>query len=66
VTAEVTSPTPAQGVAGARPRTLPAALSPVIAGSGLAWFAGHFSPAAAVLALLVSMALQVGVNYAND
>jgi 1,4-dihydroxy-2-naphthoate polyprenyltransferase len=66
VTAEVASPSAAQWVAGARPRTLPAALSPVIAGSGLAWFAGRFSPAAALLALVVSLALQVGVNYAND
>jgi 1,4-dihydroxy-2-naphthoate octaprenyltransferase len=66
MTAEVASPTPAQWLAGARPRTLPAALSPVIAGSGLAWFAGRFAPAAAALALVVSVALQVGVNYAND
>src|ERR687893_1647434 len=58
--------TPAQWVAGARPRTLPAAISPVVAGSGLAIFAGAFRPLAALLALVVSLALQVGVNYAND
>ena len=58
--------TPAQWVAGARPRTLPAAISPVVAGSGLAFFAGGFRPLAALLALVVSLALQVGVNYAND
>jgi 1,4-dihydroxy-2-naphthoate polyprenyltransferase len=58
--------TPAQWVAGARPRTLPAAISPVVAGSGLAFFAGAFRPLAAALALVVSLALQVGVNYAND
>lgn len=53
-------------VAGARPRTLPAAISPVLAGSGIAWFADAFTPARALLALLVSLALQIGVNYAND
>ena len=59
-------PTPAQWLAGARPRTLPAAVAPVVAGSGLALFAGAFAPLAALLALVVSLALQVGVNYAND
>jgi 1,4-dihydroxy-2-naphthoate octaprenyltransferase len=58
--------TPAQWVAGARPRTLPAAVAPVVAGTGLAFFAGAFRPGAALLALVVSLALQVGVNYAND
>ena len=58
--------TPGQWVAGARPRTLPAAVSPVVAGTGLAVFAGAFRPVAALLALVVSLALQVGVNYAND
>ena len=62
----VIRPTPAQWVAGARPRTLPAAIAPVVAGTGLAYFAGAFRPAAALLALVVSLALQVGVNYAND
>ncbi len=59
-------PTPAQWVAGARPRTLPAALSPVIAASGIAVSERGFSAPAALLALVVSVALQVGVNYAND
>ena len=59
-------PTPTQWLAGARPRTLPAACSPVIAGTGLAVFERGFSWVAAVLALVVSLALQVGVNYAND
>jgi len=58
--------TPAQWVAGARPRTLPAAFAPVIAGSALAGYAGGFSGRVALLALLVSVALQIGVNYAND
>jgi 1,4-dihydroxy-2-naphthoate octaprenyltransferase len=59
-------PTATQWVAGARPRTLPAAGSPVIAGTGLAVFEQGASWVAAVLALVVSLALQVGVNYAND
>ncbi|HEY5821312.1 MAG TPA: 1,4-dihydroxy-2-naphthoate polyprenyltransferase [Propionibacteriaceae bacterium] len=62
----VSGPTPAQWVAGARPRTLPAALAPVIAATGIALVEGGFAPSAAGLALLVSVALQVGVNYAND
>ena len=59
-------PTPTQWLAGARPRTLPAACSPVIAGTGLAVFEHGASWIAATLALIVSVALQVGVNYAND
>jgi 1,4-dihydroxy-2-naphthoate polyprenyltransferase len=59
-------PTATQWLAGARPRTLPAACSPVIAGTGLAVFEQGFSWVAATLALIVSLSLQVGVNYAND
>ncbi len=59
-------PTAGQWLAGARPRTLPAALSPVVAATGLAVFEGGFAPVTALLALVVSLALQVGVNYAND
>jgi 1,4-dihydroxy-2-naphthoate polyprenyltransferase len=67
VTAETAPrPTPTQWLAGARPRTLPAACSPVIAGTGVAVFEHGASWLAATLALVVSVALQVGVNYAND
>jgi 1,4-dihydroxy-2-naphthoate octaprenyltransferase len=55
-----------QWVGGARPRTLPAALAPVAVGSGVAAFSGSLRPGLALLALLVALALQVGVNYAND
>ena len=53
-------------LAGARPRTLPAALVPVAVGTGVAIGYGHFSAWRALLALVVALALQVGVNYAND
>ncbi len=53
-------------IAGARPRTLPAAVVPVVVGSGVAFGYGHFSLWRGVLALIVALALQVGVNYAND
>jgi 1,4-dihydroxy-2-naphthoate octaprenyltransferase len=53
-------------LAGARPRTLPAALVPVAVGTGVAVGYGDFSAWRALLALVVALALQVGVNYAND
>ncbi|HEY0360611.1 MAG TPA: 1,4-dihydroxy-2-naphthoate polyprenyltransferase [Mycobacteriales bacterium] len=58
--------TAAQWVEGARPRTLPAALSPVAAGTGAAVALGGFSWWRALLALVVALALQIAVNYAND
>jgi 1,4-dihydroxy-2-naphthoate octaprenyltransferase len=53
-------------IAGARPRTLPAAVVPVVVGAAAA--VGEDDPVwwRAGLALVVSLALQVGVNYAND
>ena len=56
----------AEWVAGARPRTLPAAVAPVAVGTGAAAAAGGAAPGRALLALVVALALQVGVNYAND
>ncbi|WP_159800734.1 1,4-dihydroxy-2-naphthoate polyprenyltransferase [Arthrobacter zhaoguopingii] len=58
--------TAAQWLEGARPRTLPMALAPVIAGSAAAFGLGAFRPLNAVLAAAVAVLLQVGVNYAND
>ena len=51
-------------VVGARPRTLPAAIAPVLVATTLAGSNADFTMAG--LALVVSLALQVGVNYAND
>ena len=50
-------------VEAARPRTLPAAVVPVLIGTATS---GHFVPWRAIAALVVSLALQVAVNYAND
>ena len=58
--------TMSQWVEGARPRTLPAAVAPVLVGTGAAFALDRANSANALLALLVSLALQVGVNYAND
>ncbi len=58
--------TTAQWIEGARPRTLPNAVAPVIAGTGAAaWLHGAVWWKA-LLALVVSLALIIGVNYAND
>jgi len=53
-------------LAGTRPRTLPAAVVPVLIGTGVAFGYGRFSWWRALLALVVALALQVGVNFAND
>jgi 1,4-dihydroxy-2-naphthoate octaprenyltransferase len=58
--------TPGQWWHGARPRTLPAAVAPVAAGTGVAAYAGGADGVLALLALVVALAFQVGVNYAND
>ena len=58
--------TPSQWIAGARPRTLPAAVVPVAIGTGVAIGYGGGVWWRALLALFVALALQVGVNYAND
>ncbi len=56
----------ADWIAGARPRTLPAAVAPVAVGTGAAAASGGAVAGRAVLALVVALAMQVGVNYAND
>jgi 1,4-dihydroxy-2-naphthoate polyprenyltransferase len=55
---------PSTWIAGARPRTLPAAIAPVVVATSLA--DKESNTVAALLALVVSLALQIGVNYAND
>ena len=58
--------TAAHWLEGARPRTLPAAFAPVLVGTGAALAVDVWTPGRAVLSLVVALALQVGVNYAND
>jgi 1,4-dihydroxy-2-naphthoate polyprenyltransferase len=58
--------TTAEWIEGARPRTLPAAVSPVVAGTAVAVLAHSAVWWKALLALVVALALQVAVNYAND
>ena len=56
----------AQWISGARPRTLPNAVAPVVAGTGAAAWLHAAVWWKALLALAVALALIVGVNYAND
>lgn len=49
-----------------RPRTLPAALSPVLVGAALAFQDGAFALLPALAALAGALLLQIGVNLAND
>ncbi|GAA4373166.1 1,4-dihydroxy-2-naphthoate polyprenyltransferase [Paeniglutamicibacter cryotolerans] len=59
--------TTAQWVAGARLRTLPIAIAPVLIGTAAALdVSTEFHPARALLALAVALLLQIGVNYSND
>ena len=53
-------------VAGARPKTLGAAIAPVVVGTAAATIDGPMRWARAIAALVVAIALQVGVNFAND
>lgn len=56
----------AQWVEGARPRTLPNAIAPVIAGTGAAAWLDAWCWWKALLALVVAIGFIIGVNYAND
>ncbi|MGF1664805.1 MAG: 1,4-dihydroxy-2-naphthoate polyprenyltransferase [Acidimicrobiia bacterium] len=50
----------------ARPRTLPAAVAPVLVGSGLAVSDGGFRWGALIAAMIGALALQIAANFAND
>ena len=49
-----------------RPKTLPAAVAPVLVGTALAWSDGVFSPLPALAALVAALLIQIGTNLAND
>ncbi len=68
MTAPVAAPSGAKlWLAGARPRTLPAAVVPVAVGTAAAYNAdGHVIVWRAIAALIVSLGVQVGTNYVND
>jgi 1,4-dihydroxy-2-naphthoate octaprenyltransferase len=57
---------PSQWIAGSRPRTLPASVVPVLVGTGVALGQGGVVWWRAAVAAFVALALQIGVNYAND
>lgn len=57
---------PVSWIAGARLRTLPVAIAPVLIGAGVAVRAHVFSWTLSGLALALALAIQIGVNYAND
>jgi 1,4-dihydroxy-2-naphthoate polyprenyltransferase len=50
----------------ARPKTLPAAVVPVVVGTAVAWDLGGFRPLPAAAALLGALLIQIGTNFAND
>ena len=50
----------------ARIPTLPAAVTPVLVGTAAAWSHGHFRPGVLIAALISSILIQVGTNFAND
>jgi len=65
--ARVSPATPADWIGAARLRTLPLAVTPVLIGTGAAIIvARSFHWVIALCCLVVAVALQVGVNYAND
>jgi 1,4-dihydroxy-2-naphthoate polyprenyltransferase len=53
-------------IEGARLRTLPLAIAPIALAAGTASSLDRFDLGLSVLALVVALALQIGVNYAND
>ncbi len=53
-------------VAAARPKTLPAALGPILPGAVLAWSEGKFRGLIVLAALISALLLQISVNIAND
>jgi 1,4-dihydroxy-2-naphthoate octaprenyltransferase len=53
-------------IVASRPKTLPAAVAPVLVGTAVAVREGVFKPLPAFLALIVSLLIQIGTNFVND
>lgn len=53
-------------VLAARPKTLPAAVAPVVVGTAVALHEGGFHALSAAMALLTALLLQIAANFAND
>jgi 1,4-dihydroxy-2-naphthoate octaprenyltransferase len=53
-------------LAATRPRTLPAAVAPVLVGSAFAWTDHAFVWSAALACLAFALLIQIGTNFAND
>ncbi|MFA6961680.1 MAG: 1,4-dihydroxy-2-naphthoate polyprenyltransferase [Opitutaceae bacterium] len=53
-------------IGASRPRTLPAAVAPVLAASALAWRDGDFDLWPALACLVFALLIQIGTNFAND
>lgn len=53
-------------IAAARPRTLPAAVAPVLAASALAWRDSDFALFPGLACLAFALLIQIGTNFAND
>ncbi len=53
-------------IQGARPKTLGAAIAPVIVGSAIAFYENSFNLLISFLCLVIGISIQIGVNYAND
>lgn len=58
--------TAVQWLAASRPRTLSAAIAPVAVGVAVAHSSGSVNAVRSILALVVSLAIQIGTNFAND
>jgi 1,4-dihydroxy-2-naphthoate octaprenyltransferase len=65
IAAQETSPARAWLLA-IRPKTLPAAVAPILVGTALAWADGLFSPLPALAALAAALLIQIGTNLSND
>ena len=53
-------------ISATRPRTLPAAVVPVLVGVAIAYHAGHVDAAVGLVTLAASLLIQIGCNLAND